>query len=67
MMHLMFANSLDTAPVVVQAAEKAVGDPEYWDGRLKQYFQWIQEQDMSLRTWNFSKASAKEAAEEYLR
>ncbi|CUO36749.1 Uncharacterised protein [[Eubacterium] contortum] len=67
MMHLMFASSLDTAPVVVQAAEKAVGNPEYWDGRLEQYFQWIQKQDMSLRTWNFSKASAKEAAAEYLR
>ena len=67
MMHLIYGSSQDAAPVLAEAAEKAEGEPDYWDAQLTQYFQQIRDQEMTLRTWNYSKASAKQAAEDYLR
>lgn len=67
MMQLIHGSSQDAAPVLAEAAEKAEGDRQYWEKHLTQYFERIQEQEMTLRTWNFSKASAKKAAEDYLR
>lgn len=68
---LMYGTSWDAAPVLAKAGEQVMDSEEWdrWDWQLTvtKYFKNILSEEQSIRTWNFSKASAREAAEEYLK
>lgn len=71
MTNLLYGSSLDAAPVMAEIGEKAMNDQPwqkiYWETEVTNYYQRILDQEMSLRSWNFSRAEAKEAAREYLK
>lgn len=71
MADLIYSSSWDAAPVIAEAAEKAKKDQpwqkQYWEEETAAYYNRILERGMSLRSWNFARAQAQEAAREYLR
>lgn len=68
---LMYGTSWDAAPVLAKAGEQVMDSDEWnkgeWQFGVTQYFQNILNEEPSIRSWNYSKASAREAAEEYLK
>ena len=68
MINLMYRSSLDSAPYIAEAVSKTEKAYSYSiDREVDQYFQEIQNREMSLRSWNLSLANAKNAAEQHFK
>ena len=70
MAYLIYSSSWDAAPVLAEAEKKAAKDQpwqeQYWKDGVEEYYRMILDQKMTLRSWNFARAEAKDAAREYL-
>lgn len=68
LINLMYRSSLDSAPYIDEALSKTEKSYAYSvDKEVDQYFQEIQNRKMSLRSWNFSLAKGKKAAEQHFK
>lgn len=68
MIYLLYGSSIDSAPYIAEAAKRTKRPVEFHlDEAVNQYFQNIDDKNMSVRNWNLSLSRAKKEADKYIR